>query len=59
MLTQKKDNKTILSTVKKAGAKIIKLDKEQLPGKKGDKHLIPALNEFNTGYIKGKDIDPL
>jgi len=63
MLTQKKGRKNDLSTVKKAGAKIINLNSpdKKTAGKikKEDKHKSPPMNEFNSGYLKARDNDPL
>ena len=61
MLTQK-DRKKDLKPIHNSSAIIIKISqpapKKETAGKKSH-HRLPPLNEFNTGYIKGKDNDPL
>lgn len=62
-MLSKKDaiNNTPLSAVKKTSARVIPLKKEEeekkdIPSR--DK-LLPPLSQFNTGYIKARDNDPL
>jgi len=62
MLTENEKNNLPLSAVKKTRARIIKLKKtgasiKNTGSKKDD--LLPPLNQFNTGYIKAKENDPL
>jgi len=66
MLSEKETNKVTLSAVRKTNARVIMLkkpgdskDKKKEVTKKDSKNLLPPLNQFNTGYIKAKDNDPL
>ena len=63
MLTQKKDRKKDLKPIHNSSAIIIKISqpapKKAMPEKKSNHHRLPPLNQFNTGYLKGRDNDPL
>jgi len=62
MLTEKEKNNPPLSSIKKTRARIIKIKKPGASTKNTDSKkddLLPPLNQFNTGYIKAKENDPL
>jgi len=62
MLTENELHKIALTAVTNNSAKIIKLKKPaQKPDnkKKKDQQPAPPLDQFNTGYIKGRNNDPL
>jgi len=62
MLTEKEKNNLPLSAVQKTKARIIRLTTTDLTLKPADEKkddLLPPLNQFNTGYIKAKEHDPL
>ena len=62
MLTEKKIDSSALSAVQKKDAKIIKLHtavKAADIAKKETRLLLPPPSQFNMGYLKAKDNDPL
>ncbi len=64
MLSKTDIANTHLAAVKPTNARVIPIKKEEeektVPDKaKKEKVLHPPLSQFNTGYIKAKDNDPL
>jgi len=62
MLPRKQNNKLILSAVKKKMVKKIPERPSNLPALKKPAPalpLLPLLDQFNSGYRKGRDSDPL
>lgn len=58
----KKENNTVLSIVKKPALKVIRMkpaDKKKAPQPRRNAEKLPPRNQFNTGYIKARDNDPL
>jgi len=62
MLIEKEIPNIPLSVVRKPRVKIIKMKQggtKPVSSKKDNSSLFPPRDQFNTGYIKGRDNDPL